>query len=158
MAIDFLKKHMEHKPAPSNPLSRSRERAGVRARTLRAAQTDAERALWHALRNRGLCGYKFRRQHPIDCYIADFACLEAGLVVELDGGQHFEPPALLADEQRTAALRRAGFEVLRFTNREALTERDAVLARLLDWLQIHHPHPCPLPLAGEGVPPSKDRA
>ncbi|HBT40703.1 MAG TPA: endonuclease domain-containing protein, partial [Rhodospirillaceae bacterium] len=52
--------------------------------------TDAERRLWRALRNRQLDGHKFRRQHPIPPYVADFACVERGLIVEVDGGQHSE--------------------------------------------------------------------
>jgi very-short-patch-repair endonuclease len=60
----------------------------VNARTLRRNPTDAERRLWRHLRSRQLFGYKFRRQYPIAGYIADFACVEAGLVIELDGGQH----------------------------------------------------------------------
>jgi very-short-patch-repair endonuclease len=123
----------------------------VRARTLRTTSTDAERALWQALRSRQLGGYKFRRQHPVGRYFADFACVEAGLIVELDGGQHFEPVAARADAERTAALRALGFHVLRYTNREALAERDTVLADILNWLNSNHPHPNPLPPAGEGV-------
>ena len=123
----------------------------MRARELRKTSPDAERAIWHAVRNRQLDGYKFRRQHPVARYFADFACVEAQLIVELDGGQHFEPGAIEADRRRTEELNRAGFEVLRFTDREALMERDGVLTRILDWLHIHHPHPSPLPPAGEGV-------
>lgn len=135
----------------AGPLSRARERVRVRAKELRQASPDAERALWQRLRNRQLGGYKFRRQHPISGYFADFACVEAGLVVELDGGQHFEADALEHDRRRTAKLNEAGFEVLRFTDREALIERDGVLARILDWLTARHPHPNPLPQAGEGA-------
>ena len=123
----------------------------MRAPALRSSSPDAERLLWQRLRDRRLGGYKFRRQHPIGGYFADFACVEAKLVVELDGGQHFEPDAVEADARRTAVLNKHGFHVLRFTDREALVERDAVLARILDWLQSNHPHPNPLPLAGEGA-------
>ena len=137
--------------ASAGPLSRTRERVRVRARELRKSSPDAERAMWRALRDRQLDGYKFRRQRPIGRYFADFACIEAMLIVELDGGQHFEPEAMAADERRTTELRRLGFQVLRFTDREALVEREAVLTRILDWLHIHHPHPNPLPQAGEGV-------
>ena len=62
----------------------------MRARALRKTQTDAENLLWHHLRDRRLLDLKFRRQRPIGKYIADFACLEVGLVIELDGGQHVE--------------------------------------------------------------------
>jgi very-short-patch-repair endonuclease len=134
-----------------SPLARLRERVRVRARELRRSSPDAERRLWSALRDRQLDGYKFRRQRPISLYFADFACVEAMLIVELDGGQHFEPEAMVADRVRTEELNRLGYQVLRFTDREALTERDAVLTHILEWLHCHHPHPNPLPLAGEGV-------
>ena len=139
--------------ASVDSLSRLRERARVRARALRQSSPDAEQALWQALRNRQLDGYKFRRQRPVGGYFADFACIEAMLIVELDGGQHFEPAAAAADVRRTVELNRLGYEVLRFTNREALMERDAVLTQILNWLQTHHPHPHPnpLPQAGEGA-------
>ena len=137
--------------APSGSLSRSRERVRVRARELRRTSPEAEQALWQALRDRQLDGYKFRRQHPVGRYFADFACIEAGLIVELDGGQHFEPEAMAADVRRTAELGRLGFHVLRYTDREALAERDAVLMHILDWVHTHHPHPNPLPQAGEGA-------
>jgi adenine-specific DNA-methyltransferase len=123
----------------------------VRARALRQSSPDAERTLWHALRNRQLDGYKFRRQHPVGCYFADFACVEAKLIVELDGAQHFEPAAMRADAERTAALQSLGFHVLRYTDRQVLAEREAVLQDILNWLHANHPHPSPLPPAGEGV-------
>jgi Protein of unknown function (DUF559) len=61
-----------------------------RARALRTRMTDAERKLWFALRDRRFAGFKFRRQVPIDRFIADFICFEAPLVIEVDGGQHAE--------------------------------------------------------------------
>jgi very-short-patch-repair endonuclease len=75
----------------SGPLSRLRERARVRARSL-ARNPDGRRTplLWYHLRDRRMADHKFRRQRPIGPYIADFACLEAKLIVELDGGQHVE--------------------------------------------------------------------
>ena len=123
----------------------------MRARSLRKSSPDAERAIWNALRNRQLGGYKFRRQHPVGPFFADFACVEASLVVELDGGQHVEPEAVEADARRTCALKANGFHVLRFDDRQALIEREAVLASILEWLCAHHPHPNPLPQAGEGA-------
>ena len=138
--------------AADSSLSRARERAGVRARALRTASTDAERRLWSRLRNRQLAGCKFRRQHPIGGFIADFACLEAGLVVEVDGGQHFDDAGMAADARRTRALEAAGFHVLRFDNRQVLVQTEEVLAAIHRWLLDHqHPHPNPLPQAGEGA-------
>ena len=147
---------MPQQSTSDSPLSRLRERAGVRARELRQSSPDAESQMWAQLRDRRLAGFKFRRQHPIGRYFADFACIEARLVVELDGGQHFEPDAMAADTRRTAHLNAHGFHVMRFTDREALTETLAVLQAIFDWLQAHHPHPNPLPPAGEGAIPSKD--
>jgi very-short-patch-repair endonuclease len=144
--------------ALAGSLSRTRERARVRARELRQSSPDAEHAIWSALRNRQLGGFKFRRQHPIGSYFADFACVEAMLVVELDGGQHFEPGAIEADARRARALNANGFHVVRFDDRQALTEREGVLTSILEWLQGKHPHPSPLPQAGEGaeeVPPPR---
>ncbi|MBK1689597.1 DNA methyltransferase [Rubrivivax gelatinosus] len=123
----------------------------MRARALRQNSTDAECRIWSQLRDRRLGGFKFLRQHPVGPFYADFACLDARLVVEIDGGQHFEPDAVAADARRTAALQRAGFEVLRFDNRQVLTETDAVLSVILERLHARSPHPNPLPQAGEGA-------
>jgi very-short-patch-repair endonuclease len=133
----------------SGPLSRSRERARVRARSLRETPSDAEALLWYHLRDRRLANYKFRRQRPIGPYFADFACLEARLVVELDGGQHLE--AVAYDQSRTRFMHDHGYRVLRFWNDEVLTQTDAVRERILQALQEDNPHPNPLPQAGEGA-------
>ena len=90
--------------------------------------------LWYRLRDRRLAGHKFRRQHPIGPYFADFACTEAGLVIELDGGQHFCPDGAASDARRTAAMTALGFHVMRFTDREALLQLDDILTVILQWL------------------------
>lgn len=77
-------------------------------------------------------GYKFRRQYPVGVYIADFACVEAGLIVELDGGQHVE--LAQQDEARTRSLNEAGFKVLRFWNDQVFKDMDAVLQCISDAL------------------------
>ncbi len=136
---------------PRSSLSRLRERAGVRAGELRRNSTDAESVLWRHLRNRQLEGFKFRRQHPIGPFFADFACIEAGLVIELDGGQHFEPQAQVADQERSRRISAEGFAVMRFDNRQLLQETEAVLHAIRARLLSRHPHPNPLPQAGEGV-------
>ncbi len=120
-----------------------------RARGLRQHMTDAEQKLWYRLRNRQLCGYKFRRQHEIDHYIVDFACNEALLVVELDGGQHAEQQEY--DERRTQHLQTRGYHVLRFWNNEALTNIESVLEVILGAAAEPSPHPSPLP-KGEREP------
>ena len=114
-------------PLPSS-LSRSRERAGVRARALRQSQTDAEALLWRHLRDRQLLNLKFRRQRPIAQYFADFACLEIGLEIELDGGQHAEQ--LAYDTQHAEVMKALGFQTLRFWDHEVLHETDAVMEKI----------------------------
>ena len=69
----------------------------------------------------------FRRQVPIENYVADFVCHTAGLVIELDGGQHFSDEAEQADARRSAAIEAKGFQVLRFNNHEVMTNRRGVL-------------------------------
>ena len=100
------------------------------ARTLRTSATDAERSLWRLLRSRQVAGSKFRRQRPFGPYILDFYCIEKRLAVEADGGQHFTPEGREADARRTEYLEQRGVRVLRFTNREILTEEDGVLAAI----------------------------
>ena len=102
------------------------------ARMLRQHQTEAENRIWRHLRNRGLAGYKFRRQYPIGPYIADFACLEIGLVVEIDGGQHAERAD--DDAKRTKFIEAQGYKVLRFWNHDVLRETEAVLNVILNVL------------------------
>jgi very-short-patch-repair endonuclease len=114
------------------------------ARRLRRDQTDAERVLWFRLRDRRLNGLKFKRQVPIDKYIADFCCAEARLIVELDGGQH----ATRDETNRTVILESMGYLVLRFWNNDVLSNTDGVLEEILS--AINHraqepPHPDPLP-------------
>jgi len=101
------------------------------ARQLRRTTTDAERRIWYHLRDRRLGGYKFRRQWPLGPYIADFACLEVGLVIEHDGSQHADSPC---DAIRDRYLQGLGFTVLRFWDNEALNETEAVCASILRWL------------------------
>jgi very-short-patch-repair endonuclease len=94
---------------------------------LRKGQTDAEALLWSRLRARQLSGLKFRRQHPIGSFFADFACIELMLVVELDGGQHGEPEAMAYDAMRRQAMLAMGFRTLRFWDNEVLRETEGVL-------------------------------
>jgi very-short-patch-repair endonuclease len=97
------------------------------ARALRRNSIDAERILWSELRDHRLQGAGFRRQVPIECYIADFVCHAAKLVIELDGGQHFSDDAERADCRRSAVIEAKGFTVLRFSNLDVMTNRAGVL-------------------------------
>ena len=78
------------------------------ARALRVNATDAERLVWTLVRNRRLDGFKFRRQHPFGTYILDFYCAQAGLAVEIDGGQHFREGQERYDARRTEYLHERG--------------------------------------------------
>jgi very-short-patch-repair endonuclease len=93
------------------------------AKGLRTNQTDAEWRLWACVRGGRLDGLKFKRQVPLDRYILDFVCLEARLIVELDGEQHAES---LRDRLRDEHFRRAGFETMRFWNSDVLEDADDV--------------------------------
>ncbi|MCQ4288707.1 endonuclease domain-containing protein [Pseudomonas stutzeri] len=115
------------------------------AKRLRSQLTDCERLLWRQLRNRQLGGMKFRRQHPSPPYVLDFYCAERMLVVELDGGQHYEEIGLEKDRLRTDYLERQGLEVLRFSNLDVLQNLDGVLTEILRWVEARSPHPNPLP-------------
>jgi very-short-patch-repair endonuclease len=106
------------------------------ARKLRVNFTEAEARLWYHLRNRQLAGYKFRRQYAVGRYVVDFVCLEAKLIVELDGGQHSEQ--LQRDESRTLFLVTQGFRALRFWNDEMFRDTEAVLSVIRETL-------CPSP-------------
>ncbi|WP_235578346.1 endonuclease domain-containing protein [Pseudorhodoferax sp. Leaf267] len=108
--------------------------------------TDSERRLWSRLRLEQL-GVKFRRQHPIGPYIADFACLSRRLIVELDGSQHAAQAS--ADARRDAFLNGQGFFVLRFPSDAPLRNMDGVLQTNVQWL-ADSPHPN-LPPEGEGA-------
>ncbi len=97
---------------------------------MRREMTEAEDRLWRELRGRRLDRIKFRRQVPIGPYIADFACLDARLIVELDGTQHAESRR---DTVRDAELERRGFRVLRFWNDEVLRELTSVCDTIIDY-------------------------
>ena len=127
-------------------VSRSRTPLESFARRLRQESTGAEKKLWSRLRDRRLASAKFRRQLPIGPYIADFACVEAQLIVELDGGQHADRAE--HDEARSAFLNSKGFRVLRFWNNDVLLNIEGVLTVILQALD---PSPQPSPLErGEG--------
>ena len=128
-----------------NLFSRVRVRGKINikslARKLRKHPTDAENLLWKHLRAKRLNGYKFRRQHVIEPYIVDFFCMETGLIVEVDGGQHDEKREY--DNERTAFLESRGYRVIRFWNNEILDDIDIVLERIMKILDDPSPQPSP---------------
>jgi very-short-patch-repair endonuclease len=86
------------------------------AKTLRKRQTAAEERMWKILRNRNFEGFKFRRQHPLNKYIADFYCHKLKLVIELDGNVHELESVKIKDEIREEAIKAFGIEIIRFEN------------------------------------------
>ena len=100
-----------------------------KARMLRRNSTDAERLLWSRLRNGRLEGLKFRRQHVVGRWIADFACVGSKLIVEVDGSSHSDPSR---DCHRDDELTRLGWRVLRVSDGEVIRELDEVFLLIAD--------------------------
>jgi len=113
--------------------------SNIFARALRKSMTDAERKLWRGLRLRQMYGHKFRRQFSLGSYIVDFVCLEARLIIEVDGGQHADQK--YGDAERDAWLKSQNFHVLRYWNNQVLNELDAVLADIARVLEAPFPPP-----------------
>lgn len=118
----------------------------------RSNPTQAEETLWRILSGKKLDGYKFRRQHIIGSYIADFVCISQRLIVEVDGLIHQVPENVQTDAERTDELNKLGFEVIRFTNDEVMNEADSVLNRLLSAITEKK-----APISESGNPPLEGR-
>ena len=103
------------------------------ARQNRKNMTPSEQALWNALR-KSLGSWRFRRQHPIGDYIADFICLSEKLVVEVDGEYHNTEEQRIDDKVRTHSLRQMGFRVIRFSNQEVDADIISVIRRIKEEL------------------------
>ena len=113
------------------------------SRELRSNMTDAERALWSRLRGKQLLGVQFYRQKPIGPFIVDFYCHAAALVIEVDGGQHYEAEHARRDVERDNYLADAGLLVMRFNNLQVLKETDAVVVEILKVIEQRQIPPCP---------------
>jgi transcription-repair coupling factor len=117
----------------------------TRARALRKSQTNAEELLWELLRDRRLDGNKFRRQHPIGHFIADFYCREAHLIIEVDGAVHAEATQQARDAAREEILQQHGFRILRFSNEQVLDSAEKVIEEIRNFLISHSPSPAERP-------------
>ncbi len=106
----------------------------LRARHMRKNPTLAEKLLWNRLRNKQVKGHRFRRQHPIDRFIVDFYCRDAGLVIEVDGSVHDSPESSEYDAGRQELLEQRGLTVLRFSNAQVIHETDSVLNAIANCL------------------------
>lgn len=102
------------------------------SRELRQVSTEAEKLLWAELRNRKLNGLKFRRQHPIDKYIADFYCHEKKIVIEVDGVVHDKKENKEYDQARTIELDKLKINVIRFRNDEVINNMERVLQKIAE--------------------------
>ena len=110
------------KGAPSDLFSK--------AQFLRRNETIAEKLLWEKLRNNQLEGLKFRRQHPVNIYIADFYCHKFKLIIELDGDYHDQEEQKQKDEVRTEVLRLNDLKIIRFKNEEVEQDINQVLTTI----------------------------
>lgn len=107
------------------------------ARENRAHQTQAEELLWYHLSNNPW-GIHFRRQHIINCYIADFVCLKRSLIIEIDGGYHSQESQIIKDYLRTENLNDMGYKVIRFTNEEIYSNLSNVLDKIFNYVAKPH--------------------
>ncbi len=103
-----------------------------RARRLRKNMTEAEVRLWNHLRRKQIKGLQFFRQRPISNYIVDFYAPEEKLVIEVDGGQHYEEEGLEYDEKRDAFLEGLGLKVIRFSNLDVLRNIEGVVKKVIE--------------------------
>ena len=100
------------------------------SRDIRNSMTDAEQLLWQRLRRKQILGLQFYRQKPILNFIVDFYCPAANLIIECDGGQHYTEDGRSADQIRDQALSELGLVVVRYSNRQILTEIDGVVEQI----------------------------
>jgi len=123
----FLKEYLKTKSVVMRPYNKNLK---LPSRDLRNNMTDAEQMLWQRLRRKQILGLQFYRQKPILNFIVDFYCPAANLIIECDGGQHYTVEGLDADRVRDEVLAELGLIVLRFDNRQVLTEIEAVLEQI----------------------------
>ena len=114
------------------PILKYNPKLKERARELRGHMTEAEVRLWQRLRMRQVLGIRFLRQRPIGNYIVDFYAPEAKLVIEVDGGQHYNEEGLEYDEKRDTFVEGLGLKVIRFSNLDVLKNIDGVVKRIVE--------------------------
>jgi very-short-patch-repair endonuclease len=111
-----------------------------KASELRRNMTEAEKILWIELKNKKIFNTRFRRQHPIDIFIADFYCHKYKLVIEVDGKIHSEEEVKERDDGRSHDIEKLGIKILRFTNKEVMTDIQTVKHCILDEINsLSHP-------------------
>ena len=105
------------------------------ARSLRANMTDAEQLIWSKVRRKQIDDFQFYRQKNIGQYIVDFYCPKGKLIVEIDGGQHYENEGMKKDQERDRYLQKLGFTVKRFSDIDVLKNIDGVVERIHEQLK-----------------------
>ena len=105
------------------------------ARTLRTKMTDAEQLIWSKIRRKQIGGVQFYRQKNVGHYIVDFYCPKGKLIVEIDGGQHYETGGMKKDQERDRYLHGLGLTVLRFSDIDVLKNIDGVIERIHEHLK-----------------------
>jgi very-short-patch-repair endonuclease len=104
------------------------------AKEMRRNPTESERLLWNILRKYRNKGFLFRQQHPIYIFIADFYCHKIKLVIEVDGGVHFNDESQEHDDGRTGVMENFGIKVIRFTNDQVLYNQDIVTKQINEFI------------------------
>ncbi|HTP90618.1 MAG TPA: endonuclease domain-containing protein [Xanthobacteraceae bacterium] len=141
MTVEVLKK----------PVWRVKAETRRRARSLRTNSTRAEQIVWRTVRANRLNGVGFRRQTPIGPYIVDFASHSAKLIIELDGGQHYDTAHEVRDAKRDKFLRSKGFRVLRFSNHDVMTNLEGVWTVIAAAIDEAVAPSLPSPASGGGL-------
>ncbi len=115
-----------------------------KAKALRGSMTISEQYLWEQLKGKKILGLRFRPQHPIDIFIADFYCHSLKLVIEIDGGIHKNNEQKKYDIGREAELSDLGIEVIRFTNEEVINHINEVVDEITKYclMKLDHKKPC----------------
>ena len=103
----------------------------IKAQILRKNMTEPEKILWNKLSKNKLRGYKFRRQHPILFYIADFYCHALHLIIEIDGRYHESKEQKVKDDERTEHIKSNGITLIRFTNEGVLNNINGVIEEIV---------------------------
>ncbi|MFK7822153.1 MAG: endonuclease domain-containing protein, partial [Planctomycetaceae bacterium] len=123
---------IRHPAFHTKAVTMTRPKTTQQARSLRTTATKSEGLLWSILRSKQVSGLKFRRQHPIGRYIADFACLSRKLVIEIDGPTH--DITIDADLRRENFLRARGWDVIRFEDDDVREDPEAVARAIANHL------------------------
>jgi very-short-patch-repair endonuclease len=123
---------VDQTPKIQTPKWRVSESLRENAKAMRRDMTDAEPIIWYKVRAHRFRGASCRRQTPIGPYVVDFVCHAARLIIELDGGQHFESGNMVRDKRRDSYLAAQGYRVLRFNNHEVVTNKAGVLETIAE--------------------------